>query len=161
MSRTAAMSRYLTFAQEQLAGCTAGVPAGSAAPFGLGKIYPVPESMHGPADRTHGAKAVAIFQAALLAERQYRAANELGVLLAKFGRLPEAKNWRYCIVSSFLPSRRLGKTFRPFTELRRTRFGLPLTWRRYSPLHDKSTVTEARPSSSNGSTPQRLPRPRR
>ncbi len=93
MSRSAAMSRYLTLAQEQLAGCIAGVPAGSAALFGLGKIYSVPASMHGPADRTHGAKSVAIYQAALLADgRNYRAANELGVLLAKFGRLPEAKN---------------------------------------------------------------------
>jgi len=89
---TAAMSRYLTFAQEQLAGCTAGIPAGSAALYGLGKIYRVPESMHGPADATHGAKAVALHQAALLVDnRNYRAANELGVLLAKFGRLPEAR----------------------------------------------------------------------
>ena len=92
ISCTAAMSRYLTFAQEQLAGCTAGIPAGSAALYGLGKIYRVPESMHGPADPTHGAKAVALYQAALLVDsRNYRAANELGVLLAKFGRLPEAR----------------------------------------------------------------------
>jgi tetratricopeptide (TPR) repeat protein len=92
LSCTAAMSRYLTFAQEQLAGCTVGIPAGSAALYGLGKIYRVPESMHGPADPTHGAKAVALHQAALLVDnRNYRAANELGVLLAKFGRLPEAR----------------------------------------------------------------------
>jgi len=92
LSCTAALSRYLTFAQEQLAGCTAGVPAGSAALYGLGKIYCVPESMHGPADPTHGAKAVALHQAALLVDsRNYRSANELGVLLARFGRLHEAR----------------------------------------------------------------------
>lgn len=92
LSSTAALSRYLTFAQEQLAGCTAGMSAGSAALFGLGKLYRVPESLHGPADPTHGAKAVALYQAALIVDsRNYRAANELGVLLAQFGRLPEAK----------------------------------------------------------------------
>lgn len=92
MSSSEAMSRYLTFAQEQLSGCTAGVPAGSAALFGLGKIYCAPASMHGPADHTHGAKSVVLYQAALMVDgRNYRAANELGVLLAKFGRLPEAK----------------------------------------------------------------------
>jgi tetratricopeptide (TPR) repeat protein len=92
LSCTAALSRYLTFAQEQLAGCTAGVPAGSAALYGLGKVYCVPESRHGPADPTQGAKAVALHQAALLVDiRNYRSANELGVLLARFGRLPEAR----------------------------------------------------------------------
>ena len=39
-----------------------------------------------------GGKAVAVEQAALLVDsRQCRAANELGVLLVQFGRLPEAK----------------------------------------------------------------------
>ncbi|HEX4000972.1 MAG TPA: hypothetical protein VHX65_20675 [Pirellulales bacterium] len=87
-----AMSRYLTFAQDQLAGCAAGMPSGSTALYALGRIYRVPESLHGPVDRTHGAKAVALYQAALSVDnRNYLAANELGVLLAQFGRLPEAK----------------------------------------------------------------------
>jgi hypothetical protein len=92
LSCTAAMSRYLTFAQDQFAGCTAGMPAGSAALYGLGKIYSAPSSMHGPGDAAHGGKAVALHQAALLVDnRNFRAANELGVLLARFGRLPEAR----------------------------------------------------------------------
>ena len=92
MSCATAMSKYLTFTQDQLAGCSAGIPAGSAALYGLAKIYWVPESMHGPADATHGAKAVVLHQAALMVDsRNYRSANELGVLLAKFGRLPEAR----------------------------------------------------------------------
>jgi tetratricopeptide (TPR) repeat protein len=87
-----AMSRYLTYSQEQLAGALANLPPASAALFGLGKIYTVPPAAHGPPDATGGAKAVALYQAALMVDgRNYLAANELGVLLAGFGRLPEAR----------------------------------------------------------------------
>lgn len=87
-----AMSRYLTYSQEQLAGALANLPPASAALFGLGKIYTVPLAAHGPPDATGGAKAVALYQAALMVDgRNYLAANELGVLLAGFGRLPEAR----------------------------------------------------------------------
>ncbi len=88
----AAMSRYLTYSQEQLAGALANLPPASAALFGLGKIFTVPLAAHGPPDATGGAKAVALYQAALMVDgRNYLAANELGVLLAGFGRLPEAR----------------------------------------------------------------------
>ncbi|HKD36115.1 MAG TPA: hypothetical protein VKB78_04920 [Pirellulales bacterium] len=88
----AAMSRYLTYSQEQLAGALANLPPASAALFGLGKIYTVPPAAHGPPDATGGAKAVGLYQAALMVDgRNYLAANELGVLLAGFGRLPEAR----------------------------------------------------------------------
>jgi hypothetical protein len=88
----AAMSRYLTYAQEQLAGALANLPPASSALFGLGKVYTVPPAAHGPPDATGGAKAVALYQAALMVDgRNYLAANELGVLLAGFGRLPEAR----------------------------------------------------------------------
>jgi tetratricopeptide (TPR) repeat protein len=92
MTAHAAMSHYLTFAEQQLAASVADIPAGSTALYGLGKIYTVPESAHGPADATHGAKAVAMHEAALAVDgRNFRAANELGVLLVRFGRLPEAR----------------------------------------------------------------------
>ncbi len=88
-----ATAQYLGYAQEQLAGAVAEIPAGSAALFGLGKIYTVPQAVHGPNDATHGAKAIALQQAALLVDRRnYPAANELGVLLLQFGRLPEARD---------------------------------------------------------------------
>jgi tetratricopeptide (TPR) repeat protein len=88
-----AMSLYLTYAEQKLAACCADVPAGSAALYGLGKIYTVPDSAHGPADATHGAKAVAFHEAALAVDaRNFRSANELGVLLVRFGRLPEARS---------------------------------------------------------------------
>ena len=92
LTTAVAISRYLTFAGQQLAGAEADISAGSVALFGLGKIYMVPESAHGPGDTTHGGKAVAVEQAALLVDsRNARAANEMGVLLVRFGRLEEAK----------------------------------------------------------------------
>jgi tetratricopeptide (TPR) repeat protein len=86
------MGRYLTYAQEQLAGAVGDIPQGSAALFGLGKVYSVPAAAHGPKDLTGGAKAVTFYQAALMVDgRNFMAANELGVALVQFGRLPEAR----------------------------------------------------------------------
>ena len=88
----AAMGRYLTYAQEQLAGAVGDIPQASAALFGLGKIYSVPAAAHGPKDQTGGAKAVTFYQAALMVDgRNFMAANELGVALVQFGRLTEAR----------------------------------------------------------------------
>ncbi len=87
-----AVGRYLTYAQLQLAGSAGDLPPGSAALFGLGKIFSVPVEVHGPLDSTGGAKAVVYYEAALDVDgRNYPAANELGVVLAYFGRLPEAR----------------------------------------------------------------------
>jgi tetratricopeptide (TPR) repeat protein len=91
-SAQAAMGRYLTYAQEQLAGAVGDVPQGSAALFGLGKVYSVPLAAHGPKDSSGGAKSVAFYQASLMVDgRNFMAANELGVALVRFGRLPEAR----------------------------------------------------------------------
>ncbi|HEV3418159.1 MAG TPA: hypothetical protein VG056_15145, partial [Pirellulales bacterium] len=82
----AAMGRYLTYAQEQLAGAVGDVPQGSAALFGLGKVYSVPSAAHGPKDLSGGAKSVAFYQASLMVDgRNFMAANELGVVLVRFG----------------------------------------------------------------------------
>jgi hypothetical protein len=91
-SAQAAMGRYLTYAQEQLAGAVGDIPQASAALFGLGKVYSVPAAAHGPKDLTGGAKAVAFYQASLMVDgRNFMAANELGVALVQFGRLKEAR----------------------------------------------------------------------
>jgi tetratricopeptide (TPR) repeat protein len=91
-SAKGAMGRYLTYAQEQLAAAAGDVPQASAALFGLGKVYSVPPAAHGPPDSTGGAKAVVFHQAALMVDgKNFMAANELGVLLVRFGRLPEAR----------------------------------------------------------------------
>lgn len=87
-----ALQQYYSFAQQQFAIAAAGTPAGSRALYGLGKVHMTLARESGD-DRSHQApKAMAFFQAAMQADsRNYLAANELGVLLAQFGQLAEAK----------------------------------------------------------------------
>jgi len=88
-----AQRMYLTYAQEQLAAAGADQPVASLALHGLGKICTVPHEMHGPPEQIAEAKAVVYHQAALMVEpKNFMAANELGVLLAHFGRLPESQS---------------------------------------------------------------------
>lgn len=87
-----AQQRYYAFAQEQLTEAAGDVPAASQALLGLGKVY-----VHWEPDSArnlvrHAPKAMVAFHAALQADqRNYLAANELGVLLARFGQLPAAR----------------------------------------------------------------------
>ncbi len=84
---------YLSYAQEQLAAAGEDQPVASLSLHGLGKICTVPPEMHGPPEQIAEAKAVVYHQAALMVEpKNFMAANELGVLLAHFGRLPEARS---------------------------------------------------------------------
>jgi tetratricopeptide (TPR) repeat protein len=84
---------YLTYAQEQLAAAAGDQPVASLALHGLGKICTAPTEMHGPREQIAEAKAVVFQQAALMVEpKNFMAANELGVLLTRFGRLPEARS---------------------------------------------------------------------
>lgn len=92
VSSLAALQQYYAYAQQQFAIAAAGTPAGSKALYGLGKVHMTLGRESGN-DRSHQTpKAMAFFQAAMQAdERNYLAANELGVLLAEFGQLAEAK----------------------------------------------------------------------
>ncbi len=92
MSPRTAMSKYLNYAGEQLVGAVGHLQAGSMSLYGLGKIYAMPTAVRGPVDVTGGAKAMLYQQAALDVDpRNWRAANELGAQLVRFGRLDEAK----------------------------------------------------------------------
>jgi hypothetical protein len=86
LSPTAAAERYATYAQEQLAGAAAGHAAASTALFGLGKIAVALGSAN-PARRAESTlHAAALYRAALMVDaRNFRAANELGVILARKG----------------------------------------------------------------------------
>lgn len=92
MSPVVAARRYYAFAQEQLGGATAGEARCSIALYGLGKL-----AMAGPQEEParkmeFTAQAMVLYQAALMADRvNYRAANELGVILAENGHLPQSK----------------------------------------------------------------------
>jgi tetratricopeptide (TPR) repeat protein len=93
MTPLTAQRVYLTFAQEQLAAAGGDQSVASLALHGLGKICITPAQMNGPQVRIAEAKAVVYFQAAVLIEpRNFLSANELGVLLAKFGRLEDARH---------------------------------------------------------------------
>ncbi|MCC7086835.1 MAG: hypothetical protein IT427_17695 [Pirellulales bacterium] len=83
---------YLTYAQEQLAMAGGDQAVASLALHGMGKICITPAQMNGPRTQIAEAKAVVYFQAAVIIEPQnFMSANELGVLLARFGRPQDAR----------------------------------------------------------------------
>jgi tetratricopeptide (TPR) repeat protein len=88
-----ALETYLTFAQEQLAVAARHEVAGSMALHGLGKLHAAIAGEQNPAIKAAESKAMAFFQAALLVDpRNYMAANDLGVLLARAGRYDSARH---------------------------------------------------------------------
>jgi tetratricopeptide (TPR) repeat protein len=93
ISPLVAARRYYSYAQEQLAGAAAGEPRSSIALYGLGKVVTT-TSHDSPASRMQNtAQAMVLHQAALMADRaNFRAANEMGVLLARNGDLPHARD---------------------------------------------------------------------
>lgn len=87
-----AQRMYLTYAQEQLAMAGGDQSVASLAYHGLGKICLTPAHVHGPRVQMAEAKAIVYYQAAVIIEpRNFMSANELGVLLARFGRLDDAR----------------------------------------------------------------------
>lgn len=88
----AAAKRYYAYSQEQLAGACAGEPRSSIALYGLGRLA-MAAGDAAPAERMeYNAKAMVLHQAALMADRNnFRAANELGVLLARHGDYGSAR----------------------------------------------------------------------
>jgi tetratricopeptide (TPR) repeat protein len=92
VSPVLATQHYFVFAQEQLVEACGRAPVASRGLHGLGKIHMVLGEKSGSAERLHGPKAMAFQQAALTTDPgNFLAANELGVLLARFGKLPEAR----------------------------------------------------------------------
>lgn len=87
-----AVQRYYTYAQQQLSAAVEAQAAGSRALYGLGKTYTALSRETNPPVRAADSKAVVWHQAALLADSEnYAAANDLGVLLARWGKLPESR----------------------------------------------------------------------
>lgn len=87
-----ALQRYFTYAQQQLAEACSEVPATAEALYGLGRVYTVLDEASSTSQELNVPKAMALHQAALLVNpRSYQAANELGVLLARFGQLEDAR----------------------------------------------------------------------
>lgn len=90
ISPLSAQQQYYNFAQQQLAIAVGGEPAASQPLYLLGKLQ---TALAGQDSRSLAApQAMVFYQASLAANsKNYLAANELGVLLAQFGQLPDAR----------------------------------------------------------------------
>ena len=89
-----ALSRYYTFAQQQLVSAVGRGAVASEVLSTLGKLYAHMAAEPRPLLRDCLGQALVFQQAALLADRNNpAAANELGVLLARLGRYEEALGW--------------------------------------------------------------------
>lgn len=91
LTQIVSLQRYYTFAQEQLAAAVEHEPAASQALYGMGKVQTTLQASR-TGSIADGPKAIALHQAALLVDdRNYMAANELGVLMARCGRYDAAR----------------------------------------------------------------------
>ncbi|TWT30035.1 hypothetical protein [Blastopirellula retiformator] len=87
-----AAQQYFSHAQDRLAIACGGVPESSAALYGLAKLQPYLKSGSGGDKALIGPRSIALHQSAFLADpNNILAANELGVLLARYGQLSDAK----------------------------------------------------------------------
>ncbi len=92
ISSLEARQKYYTFAQQQLAQSIGNEVAGSMALYGLGKLHTVLGEQRHASIPSSKSKAVVFHQAALLAVPQNAlAANEMGVLMAQYGRLEASR----------------------------------------------------------------------
>ena len=88
----AAQQRYLEYAQQQLAFACGHVPAASQALYVLARIYTALDNTQLETPMLCLPQAVVLHQAALAVDpRNGRAANELGVLLVRFGQWENAR----------------------------------------------------------------------
>ena len=92
MSPLAALQAYYGYAQRQLLKASGGLPIASDAFYWHGKICSTLVDGASGNTTSHNARAMVFHQAALeVNPNHYLAANELGVLMARFGQLEEAK----------------------------------------------------------------------
>ena len=92
VSPVIALQRYYGYAGERLTAAAGGLPAAADTLFWLGKVHNSLARQSQQADRLQGPQAMVCFRAALsVAPQHYLAANELGVLLARYGQLQDAK----------------------------------------------------------------------
>ncbi|MFV2069734.1 MAG: tetratricopeptide repeat protein, partial [Pirellulales bacterium] len=87
-----ALRHYYTYAQQQLAAAAGREPVGSMAFYGLARVETALGRQEPNRHPAASPKAITLHQASLLVDQHnYAAANELGVLLVRHGRLVEAQ----------------------------------------------------------------------
>lgn len=88
-----AAQQYFSHAQDRLAFACGGIPEASASLYGLAKLQPYLKSGSGGDKALIGPRSIALHQSAFIADPQnILAANELGVMLARYGQLADAKH---------------------------------------------------------------------
>ena len=101
LSGLAASQHYLAYAQQQLALAAGSEPAAAQSLYLLGKVHTHLAGESASIAPAHTAHAMVFHQAALAIDPQhYQAANELGVLLARFGELTAARKMLLTSVKS-------------------------------------------------------------
>jgi len=92
MNQMTAMQAYYAYAQEQLNEAVGTEVIAAEALYGLGRTYTALAGADGAVSRLHGPKSLLMHQVAAQVNPNHPlAANELGVLLARFGQWEEAK----------------------------------------------------------------------
>jgi len=92
VTRLEALERYYSYASRQLGEAVQGMPEGSAGLCHLGRLQPYLTDGDERSTTLVAARMVALQTAALIADPlNYRAANELGVVLARHGQLNAAR----------------------------------------------------------------------
>lgn len=87
-----AAQAYFVYAQDRLNVACSGMPETARALVGLGRIQQYLNNTTGDNRTLVGPRSIALFQTALAVDgSNYEAANELGVLLARYGQLEDAK----------------------------------------------------------------------
>lgn len=87
-----AAQAYFSYAQQRLNVACGGMPETARALVGLGRIQQYLNNQTGDNRTLVGPRSMALFQTALAVDgSNYEAANELGVLLARYGQLEDAK----------------------------------------------------------------------
>ncbi len=93
MSTQMALESYSSFARGHLSHAAGHVPAGSMALYGLGKVYAALGDTKSDERKLHEYRAMTLFQAALGSDANNPlAANELGVLMARYGHFETARD---------------------------------------------------------------------
>ena len=92
VTRIEALERYYSYASRQLGEAVQGMPEGSTALCHLGRLQPYLADGDDRSTSLVAARMVALHSAAMIADPlNYRAANELGVVLAQHGQLDAAR----------------------------------------------------------------------
>ncbi len=91
LATTRCLQEYLAYAEQELTRATGNQPVTSQALFALAKLQTLSASSQQPI-QIRVARAITLYQAALVADsKNFYAANELGVLLARYGQFEDAR----------------------------------------------------------------------